>query len=245
MLICKHSNYSTTLYQCICKSHWTYPLFESWFAYIQKWKLWSLFPCRHDQCITFCWIGCIICHQFRHTCQSCSVYNESHMDTYGHQCNNQESIVIYKSELPTNNRTNGPTDQCQNTCTSDSLLDMTWLFLKTVWKLLDDSSNPITHCWQLNVTIQCVMYTLDTISLSVTIWCLFMHDYLDYYLQSMQSLVSMTDNNKTKRLTTSDYTGSFWNATLHRYRKYQPESEPNESSECRKLAFIWKYSISG
>ncbi|EGF80091.1 hypothetical protein BATDEDRAFT_24840 [Batrachochytrium dendrobatidis JAM81] len=60
-----------------------------------------------------------------HTCQSCSVYNESHMDTYGHQCNNQESIVIYKSELPTNNRTNGPTDQCQITCTSDSLLDMT------------------------------------------------------------------------------------------------------------------------
>ncbi|OAJ42047.1 hypothetical protein BDEG_25551 [Batrachochytrium dendrobatidis JEL423] len=64
------------------------------------------------------------------------------------------------------------------------------------------------------------------------------HQTLDYYLQSMQSLVSMTDNNETKRFPTSDYTHSFWNVTLHRYRKYQPESEPNESSECRKLAFI-------
>ncbi|OAJ41503.1 hypothetical protein BDEG_25086 [Batrachochytrium dendrobatidis JEL423] len=49
-------------------------------------------------------------------------YTMSHIWT---PINNQQSIVIYKSELPTNNRTNGPTNQCQITCTSDSLLDMT------------------------------------------------------------------------------------------------------------------------
>ncbi|OAJ42904.1 hypothetical protein BDEG_26296 [Batrachochytrium dendrobatidis JEL423] len=41
--------------------------------------------------------------------------------------------VIYKSELPTNNRTNGLTDQCQSTCKLGNSLDKTFSLLKVAF----------------------------------------------------------------------------------------------------------------